>query len=456
MKKALNISISLVFSIGLLVGTQSFADPTTLPLIHSGDFAYLGAFALPLGSYGDSRFGYSGEAITPFNDPSTGQHTLFIGGHAWDPGTVAQIEIPSTFVQSADWSALPQAHVLQNFYDIADGRWASLGTTDYVSVYGMLPYNDRLIVGAASWYDASCSQTASHGVSGFDLSLNDDFQGFVTIDAAADPRSIGGYMTTIPGQWQGLLGGPALAGNAAMSIIGCISSGPAATVFDPDQLGARNPIPGTTIVYYPLSHYLVSGGVTTQNTFTFGSTVKGIAFPAGTRSLLFIGRHTMADRYCYGPGTDDPDLHLEETEGGTWCYDPCNHSKGGHGYPYYHYVWAYDANDLVKVKEGEMEPWEAQPYDAWRLDDMNSSGCATIRGAGYDPDTQRLFITQAYGEEPRVEVYRINSPSGATDSTGSTDASGPSPAESAASGGSSGGCFLETIFSDPIACRLIF
>jgi hypothetical protein len=126
---------------GLLISTQSFTDPTPLPLIHSGDFEYLGAFALPLGTYGESRLGYGGEAVTPYNDPSTGRHTLFLGGHAWDPGTVAQIEIPSTLVQSADWSALPQAAVLQNFYNIADGRWASLGTTANVSVYGMLPYS---------------------------------------------------------------------------------------------------------------------------------------------------------------------------------------------------------------------------------------------------------------------------------------------------------------------------
>lgn len=92
-----------------------------------------------------------------------------------------------------------------------------------------------------------------------------------------------------------------------------------------------------------------------------------------------------------------------------------------------------------------MEPGEAQPYDAWRLNDINFDGCATIRGVGCDPDTQRLFITQGFGDAPRVEVYRINSPSGATDSTGITDNPGPLPAESATSDGGSEGCFLETI-----------
>lgn len=435
-RKAYWKTAAVVLALNLLTCAQLLADPSTQPLVRSDDLVYLGAFALPGGTYGASRFGYSGNALTAYNDPS-GRNTLFLGGHAWDAGTVAQVEIPSDFVISQNWSDLPQATVLQDFFDIADDRWASLGTTAYVSVYGMLPYNGRLIVGAASWYDAPCNQTASQGVSTFDLSMSNDFQGFITIDAAANPRSIGGYMTTVPDEWHVLLGGPALAGNAALSIISCISSGPAATVFDPDQVGAQGPVSGTTLVYYPLTNHLVSGGMTTENTFTFGSNVKGIAFPSGTRSVLFFGRHTMADGYCYGPGTNDPNLHKVPTEGGTWCYDLCSHSKGGHGYPYYHYVWAYDANDLVEVAAGRLSPWEVAPYDSWQLSEMDNSGCAGIRGAGYDPETRRLFITQGYGESARVEVYQINQTPSQSDPGNNNDNGGGSD--------SSSSCYIGTV-----------
>ncbi len=314
MKTHTKVLLKLVYYVGVLLisSNQAIAGLSDLPRIQSSDIEYLGAFALPSGTYGDSRFGYSGRGVTPYNDNSSGKRTLFMEGHDWDSGTVGQVEIPSTFSKNSNWSSLPKATVLQNFHDIADGNWSSLGTTSYNAVFGMLPYNGRLIVGATSWYDASCSQNASHGVSSFNLSQTNDFQGFYSINAVANARSLGGYMTTIPSEWRTSFGGPALTGNAALSIIGCISSGPAATVFNPDHLGVQSTVSGTTVVYYPLAHYLQSGGKTTENTFTFGSTVKGIAFPAGSRSVLFIGRQTLASEYCYGPGTDDPNLQAQD------------------------------------------------------------------------------------------------------------------------------------------------
>lgn len=408
-KKTVRV-LCLSFILQVFTISTTLADVETLPLIQPGHLEYLGAFALPSGTYGESRFGYSGRGVTPYHDPNEGQQTLFMEGHAWDPGTVAQVAIPDEISKSTNYGDLPVATVMQNFFDIGDGKWASTGQTAYQAVFGMLPYNNRLVVGATSWYDGSCSQTASHGVSGFDLSLTDDLQGFYRIEAVANTRSLGGYMTLIPADWQQHFGGPVLTGNAALSIISCISSGPAATVFDPDHLGTQDTINGTTVVYYPLPNYLVSGGVTDENTFTFGSSVKGIAFPEGSRSVLFFGVQSLADGYCYGPGTDDPSLHKEPTPGGTWCYDLCNHSKGGHGFPYAHYVWAYDANDLLQVKAGTLQPYEVQPYKTWRLFDMNVGDCPSMRSAGYDPITRRLYITQGYGEQPKVDVYQIRDP----------------------------------------------
>jgi len=409
MRKA-NAILLVMFVIGLPVVSRAQSG---LPLLQTNDLSYLGAFRLPTATFGASRFGYGGRGLAPYHDTATGKDTLFMEGHDWDAGCVAQVEIPATLIKTNAWSELPEATVLQNFYDVADGNWASLGPTAYVAVFGMLVHNGRLIVGAASWYDASGSQTASHGVAELDLSLTNDFEGFFVLDAVAGPRSLGGYMTPIPAEWQPSFGGPVLTGNAALSIIASISAGPAASVFDPDQLGVTNPVPATTVVYYPLAHYLVWGN-TTDNTWTFGSNVKGVAFPAGTRTVLFFGRQTLATEYCYGPGTDDPELHLQPTEGGTWCYDLCDQSKGGHGYPYRHYVWAYDANELVDVKNGLQEPWEVEPYLGWALREMEDAGCAGIRSAAYDPETRRVYITQAFGEQPRVDVYHIGAASSET------------------------------------------
>ncbi len=376
----------LVRALGLAV------PPTARPLVQADDITYLGAFALPSGTYGASRFGYGGGALSVLDG------TLFVGGHAWDPGTLAQVSIPAT-LGSGEWSTLPVATVLQPFADVTDGAFESGWT-----LYGTMPWNDRLIVAASIYYDAAGTQTTSHGASSFDLSDSGDFTGLEAIDAVAPPRSQGGYMTPIPVEWQSLLGGPALTGQCCIPIISATSSGPAATVFDPDDIGADPS--GTTLLWYPLEHEITDG--TSQNdTFNLATSVVGAAFPPGSRSVLFFGRQGTGP-YCYGIGTDDPGLHGEPTgEGTIYCYDPVDSSKGTHAYPYRHQVWAYDAADLLAVIDGDLEPWEPRPYAVWELEGIADDGSATAVGAGYDPATGRLYFTEAYGEQPQVHVFQI-------------------------------------------------
>lgn len=366
--------------------------PTARPLVEADDITYLGAFALPQGDFGASRFGYGGGALSVLDD------TMFIGGHAWDPGTLAQVAIPDT-LGSGDWSTLPQATVMQPFADVTDGTFASGWT-----LYGTMPWGDRLIVAASIYYDAAGDQTTSHGASAFDLSGVGDFTGFEAIDSRAPSRSQGGYMTPIPVEWQSRLGGPALTGQCCIPIISNTSSGPAATVFDPADIGAT--ATGTTVLWYPLAHEIAPG--TTQNdVFNLATSVVGAAFPSGTRSVLFVGRQGTGP-YCYGIGTGDPDLDGEPTgTGDVYCYDPVNGSKGTHAYPYRHQVWAYDATDLMAVADGDTEPWEPRPYAVWELEGMADDGSATAVGATFDPATNRLYFTEAYGEEPTVHVFEI-------------------------------------------------
>jgi hypothetical protein len=111
--------------------------------------------------------------------------------------------------------------------------------------------------------------------------------------------------------------------------------------------------------------------------------------------VLFFGRQGTGP-YCYGTGDE--------------CNDPVDGSKGTHAYPYRHQVWAYDANDLLSVKEGQRQPWEIQPYAIWALSEMNNDGSAGITGMVFDPASKRIYITENYGDEPAVHVYQIHAP----------------------------------------------
>jgi hypothetical protein len=214
-------------------------------------------------------------------------------------------------------------------------------------------------------------------------------------------------MTPIPSAWQSAFGGPALTGNCCQSIISASSAGPAATVFDPATVGAADPIAGSTVLFYELDNPTTGSGTEQNGVYMQSDQVVGIAFPEGSSSVLFIGRHGTGE-YCYGPGTDDQSLHgTPDGEGNTWCYDPAASSKGTHAYPYRHQIWAYEAADLVEVKAGTREPWDVTPYAIFELDDMDSGGGASAVGAAFDPASGRWFFTESYGENPRVHVYQI-------------------------------------------------
>jgi hypothetical protein len=205
-------------------------------------------------------------------------------------------------------------------------------------------------------------------------------------------QAIGGYMKTIPSEWQAALGGPALTGHCCLTIISASSSGPSISVFDPDDVGVKNPIPGFTLLYYPTGNPLAPNN-TQNNLFNLATKMSGVAFPAGARSVLFFG-HQGTGPYCYGEGAD--------------CNDPCDGSKGTHAAPYRHQVWAYDAKELLQVKAGNKKPWEIQPYAVWALEGMNNGGCAKMTGAIYDPSKGLLYVTENFGDNPAVHVFHIS------------------------------------------------
>lgn len=371
-------------------GSGSGAGPGA-PLLQSSNMKYLGAFRMPTDDpLGTSSFLYGGRALTPH------EGTLFLQGHGQKDGNVGQIEIPS-MLGTGSWNSLPEGKVLQGFADVTDGKLGTAGDTyNGMPVYGMLVYDEELIVAVSQAYGSS--QEASHGASGLSLANSGDFQGFFPMAAVANLRALGGYMTHVPPEWQSLFGGPALTGNCCLSIIGATSSGPSISVFDPADVGNQNPIPASTLLFYPEQHPSCGapGCDSTENEmFNLTTRVVGVAFPAGTSSVLFIGGQGTGP-YCYGTAIE--------------CGDPAlPDNKGPHAQPYRHQVWAYDASDLLAVKNGQKQPWEPAPYAIWELPELTSTG-VNVQGAGYDPVTRRVYIAQDYASQPKIDVYEIDAP----------------------------------------------
>lgn len=385
-------TLSLVFALAVLVlaGTRAAAAQTrsadpqlgsqhleALPLVNRADLSYLGYFRVPNQDGEGNSLGYGGHALS--THPA--ENALFFGGHDWDQ-QLCEIGIPAVINTSQ------VATIVQNCTDITEDRLAEVDEGS-IKLGGTLLADGRLIVSAYSDYDADGSQQRSHFTTTPDLTASGDIGGPYQVGDWAG--IVSGYMAAIPPEWQAVLGGPTLTGNCCLSIISRTSYGPAVSVFNPADLGRHDPVPTIPLLFYPADHPMDNWDATSPY-FNGTTQIVGVAFPPGSRSVLFIGRHGIGD-FCYGSGEA--------------CSDPVNPYQGTHAYPYVHQVWAYDALELQAVKDGVREPWEVFPYAIWRLNEIDDSGGASISGAAFDPTSGRLFVTENYGEKPAVHVYQI-------------------------------------------------
>ncbi len=427
--------IILLFSVCLMLCIP--AAYAVEPLLQKSDLIYEGAFKVPKGKLGSttySKFSYGGSALA--YNPS--RNSLFIIGHPYE-NLLFEISIPE-IVNSNNLNALKTAKLIQPPIDITEGHWANLALDGSALSHpvpgGFLKFHNRLIGSAYVYYDGGYQGYRSH----FYASPNwnetgPNFHGMYRVGlrplnpSRANGGFVGGYMALIPPEWQAKLGGPALTGLGGIGVISRSSYGPCAWVFNPDNLGVKDPVPATMLVGYPQGHTTLGNWSEPSLYYNKVSEIRGLVFPYGTSSVLFFGRHGLGKTgqgdTCYGAGTPDPSLDGKEINGMHYCYDPTDSSKGCHGYPYVYRIWAYNANDLLKVKKGEInpatgepyKPWDIKPYAIWNLDFPFAKKNAHIMGAAYDPATQRIFISQYGGERygmepyPIIHVYKVNIPS---------------------------------------------
>ena len=378
-------STLLILSI-FTFNTPLLAATNTLPLIQKTDLVYQGAFRVPNSGASDTTtFNYGGTALgfNPINN------SLFLTGHDWFQRT-AELKIPA-LINSANINNLNTATLLQTFGDESEGKLNSIDPTPVngVKVGGHLVYNNKLIFSGYSFYDGDGNQSTSH----FNRPLSFSVTGQVVgpYKVGPDARYTGGYMTLIPPEWQASFGGPALTGMCCLSITSVQSNGPSISVFDPNATAQ----PATRLLGYPLSNPL-RGEPRTNTVYNLTSKISGVAFPNGTRSMLFFGRHGTGT-YCYGTGIA--------------CGDPADESTGTHAYPYKYQVWAYDANDLLAVKSGTKQQYEPQPYTVWNfnLPFENNNSAHFLGGAAYDPQANLIYLSQMSSDSagPVIHVFKV-------------------------------------------------
>jgi chitodextrinase len=362
-----------VFAIlfAMFSGQYVFADATTQSLLQQGDLTYLGKFTVPNPGSGSSAnsFAYGGMGLAVSAD---GQ-SLYMGGHVYNQ-SLGRIAIPATLGGSTTVIQAPVS---------IPGSVGS-GTTE---LSGAFVYNGRLIVQKRIPYDTN-GGGPTHAVGNLNIGGFSTFRGMANLNSAAYGN---GCMGIIPPEWQSLLGGPAFTCSGPMSINSVSANGPTFYVFNPDDVNVTTPIPSIPLMYYTLANPLDNANVANNYYSRSDYYTAGLVFPSGYRSVLYIGRHG------YGPPT------YKQDDGG------CGGINGEGAAPYRRQVTAFDANELLAVKNGTKQPHQVRPYTWWTLPGPSDS-CAkmTFSGLAYDPGTRRIYIALNYGDNPEIHVYQVS------------------------------------------------
>jgi len=409
-----------------------YAQATELPLIQIEALEYQGAFSIPGDEYGESNANYSAGIITL----NSAQNSLFIAGHNVH-GAIAEFSIPE-LVNSTLLAELNSATVLQDFRRILDETPDS-NPQALDRVTGMYVQDNKLIVNALEFYDAPANNThTSLVIEDASELTTSEVSGYYSLEGAAHASA---WISEIPTEWQGLLGGTHLTGNSSKySINSRLPMGVSAFSFDPYDLTepTASMIPTTTLMDFDLDHPLY---VDFENYYDanynivelFGSTfplhtVEDADIVAGENNLWtedsevthgFIVPGTRTYLCLGSSGGHNSGIGYKATQSdGNGCGGPCPYDAND----VYNYFWLWDVNDLLEVKNGTLLPHDVRPYAygefevPFQYDEYyQGEEFHKIIGGTYDSEANLLYLaiddgasTGAYDRRPVIAAYGIS------------------------------------------------
>lgn len=431
-----------VLALALAFPFAAFAAGQSNPLLQASDITWIGAFRAPTGTYNGTSLQYGGYGLSLFNDPLHGKTLWIEANAATSQGMVAQITIPGTSTSST-WSNLPSATVVRGINQIADSHAFSCNNGWHL--YGALQNGNNVVWSGTCWYAYNSDQPGTHGVSGHDISISNDFTRWENVGTSYMRRAVSGYMANIPADWQGLLGGNALTGNGSLSLIGETSAGPSAYVFDKTAIGSATTHAATRLLEYGITVATAIDpacplGDCASALWSLQTFQGGMIVPDGYRTVLYGETHGQDDHYCYG--TEACCSGTGSCDGGYgFGFPVCEDGKGPHTSLKRWQFLAYDLNDLLAVKNGTALYHDPAPYAIMTsvYPPYFTGRChPRMLGMAYDPDTRRLYISYDFGTEPTIQVFEIAAASSSTytvtPSAGPNGSISPNTAQTVASG----------------------
>ncbi|MCB0332823.1 MAG: hypothetical protein KDD55_04940 [Bdellovibrionales bacterium] len=393
-----------IFSFSENASAQS--DPLHLPLLTIGEFEYVGAFRLPADTFGDSDLNYSEGPLAYHAE----RDSIFIVGHTYQQA-IAEFKVP-TLTNSSTLSELEMAQPpLQNFSSVLDR--ATSGNNQSLDRIGGLAVIDgtfgpELVVNAYEYYDAAADNSESTLViRDIDNLSTSTVDGYFEMSGGAGHTA--GWISPVPQVWQSLIGSPYITGmSSGVPIIGRLSVGPSAFGFDPSAIVGTNnqsgSVTNTQLLDFslgsPLQSDLENSSRENDLWTHLSRAVYGFIVP-GSRTyatLGYSGGHTSG--VCYKCTQNNDNLC------GGYCAPDAD--------DYYLYYWLWDVEDLVAVKNGQMNASDVRPYDYGEFAIPFDS--VELGGGSFDPESGRLYLSVQradteqgeYSNPPVIVVYEFS------------------------------------------------
>lgn len=370
-------------------------DPRTLPLAQPSDFGAFKKWTYPTD---DGRGLPDGKSSLGWNNGIAGlsdRGRLYVRSHEWATG-VAEIEPPPGLTGMG--KVIGKVATPSRLDSVDPGQGNSL------RIGGAIKHNGRTIVAAHVYYGGTTA-VGSHFVGTAHDAMTSPVNALKSTNFAALPAmcSSNGGLSPVPAEWQAILGGPVFSLGGCQAVISRSSYGPAVHVFNPDDLplAGGGQAPARTLIAFPDNHQTLGAwdGPDT-NGYNMNSMVAFVFIVPGSRTLAVVGGR--GSTYCYGVGTSDPALAgTTDPTGSKYCYDPTDHNRGGHGYPYVNAVWLFDLDAILKAKN----PWDTRPYYYGPIPSLAGVKGRCVGGA-FDAQTNTAHLTFGTGDTP-MEVLSM-------------------------------------------------
>jgi len=384
---------------GEAADSTSAFSPKNLPLLPSLiDFTYDGAFRVSSSTFGESKIEYSNGSfvINPVSN------SIIVSGHDSEDA-IAEFAIPEV-VNTTDLTKMSvTSNVIQPFKKIFP-RTETGNPQNINFITGMYFYNESLIVNGVQYYDGNANNTHTtvsiEDASNFSAGIHGFHE--IEVDDSSSPAHAAGWISPIPAEWQSELGGDLIFGFASnVSIIGRLSVGPSAFIVDSDtallNINSSTPqtIPTSTALDFNLRKFLHNTNLYSyedgwntvgsnrdlkNNLWTWESKARYGFIVPGTRTYVTIG---VSGGHNSGVG------YKITQDDGYLCGGYCAYEADD----YYNYYWLWDVNDLVKVKNGEMLPYEPRPYAYGELPTPDfENEFSQIMAVNFDSTNNKLYM----------------------------------------------------------------